>query len=197
MIVIKLINITNDPSLIKFPHQWERAGSWSRVMISDKNHRDHLVNKDNLFTINHLGVENTEDYVEACALDQGQSRLEYKIRNNVTYDTYAYEDPINDNKTHKVISYYHINYSSILWGLVDDMSVAVVYCHHVMNPFEKEQLNYQPSIGIEIQSEARFGSDDFESNPSRVADFYDWLSSKIDPAYISNRGSVCNRQSDD
>ena len=193
MIILKSISISKNPNLTSFPHECERLESWSRVMISDKNHRDHLVNYNNLFTINHLGVNNTEDYIQACALDQGQSRLEYSTRNKYVFGSGSEENSNYLSKSHKVIAYYHINYSSTLWGLVDDMSIAIIYCHSVSELHYGYSLESEPSIGIEIQSEARIGEDDFESNPSRIADFYQWLSSKIDKAYISNRGSVCKR----
>lgn len=183
--IIKSINIAKDPVIKEFPETCEPEGGCARVMIYGFNHRDNKVDTNNLFTINHLGVHNTEDIVKGCIDDQSQGRIEYV---NGTSDT---------NTTTKSSIFYHVNYSSIFWGFVDDMSIQITTC----DPEDSKLSWYQDletsshryadvTVGVQIQSQLRLGSSDFGVNPKRIAKMYKCLNKNIPDNYISDRGAI-------
>lgn len=165
-ILIKLVNFGKNPHLTKFPSDCLPKNGCSRVMIFNENHRDGKVEASDIFTINHIGVNNTIDIVKGCIDRQSQSRIESITRTPTG-------------------SFFHINIASIFWGFVDDMSVEIIQC------YESSENNNEPPLAIQIQSQQRIGSRDLGVNPSRVANFYDCLETETPTMYISDRGNPC------
>jgi len=108
--------------------------------------------------------------------------------------------PMANYNTYTDSRFYHINYSSIFWGLVDDMVIQVQICNPASNTQNNIlKSNYDSGPGdpieqrfaIQIQSQLRIGSSDMGVNQERVARFYKCLNSNIDERSISDRGSLC------
>lgn len=160
-IFIKVINLINNPILREFPLECEPENGCARIMISGDHHRSSQVNFTNLFTINHLGVNNTNDIIRSCVDKQSQSRIEYT------------------GTTSTSPSFFHVNFASIFWGFVDDMTIEVIPCvtfgeADSLHPGEEHMMkdNIQPALAIQVQSQLRLGKSDFGVNPYRIANFY-------------------------
>ena len=160
-------------------------------MIFTDNHRADKVNPDHLFTINQFGVQNTEDIIKDCAKEQGQSRIEYSSTEVKNLNNNNYQNTSEDKLSARVQSFFHINFSSSFWGFVDDMSIGILDWQQFKNNQTFDINDNVPSaIGVQIQSQLRVGEYDFDVNPTRVADFYECLSSRIDKSFISDKGSI-------
>ena len=145
-ILIKVINLFNSPTVYVFPERCLPKSGCARIMVWDDDHRASSISENNRFTIQHIGLTNTQDFINQCIDRQSQSRLQNK---NIS----------------ETSSFYHINFSSFLWGLVDDMFIDVIPCTESSGGLQVT------SLGLNIQSQVRLGSGDFGVNPGRIASF--------------------------
>ena len=148
----------NNPRLREFPLECEPENGCARIMISGEHHR---ITQVDLFTINHLGVNNTNDIIRNCVDKQSQSRIEYTGSTNASP------------------SFLHVNFASIFWGFIDDMTIEVIPCAYFDKVNSKTlgdnstvMDNIQPALAIQVQSQLRLGKSDFGVNPQRIANFY-------------------------
>ena len=64
-VIIKFVNFAKSPSLTSFPDgPCEPSEGCARVMVFENNHRDNKVDPNNLFTVTHIGVNNTNDFIK-------------------------------------------------------------------------------------------------------------------------------------
>jgi len=164
-ILIKIINIAKNPSITKFPEKCNPPTGCARVMVFDENHRDTRVKQNNIFSIQHIGVGNTDDLIKSCIDKQSQSRLQKVIHKD-------------DG------SLFHINTASLFWGFVDDIFIETIPCT------KSSGGPQETSLGINIQSQLRFGGSDFGVNPRRIANFLACLNRQIPTNHIGNRGNA-------
>ena len=171
-ILIKIINLVRDPNIKKFPNHCIPDKGCANVKVQGENHRDYEVDSSNLYTVNLLGVNNINDVINICVADQAQGRIEHS------------------GETSQSPSLYHVNYSSIFWGFVDDMIIEII----IWAPRQLEITNTENSnvraLAVQVQSQLRMGSSDFGINPKRVANFYQCLNDNIPNPYKSGYGSL-------
>ena len=165
-IILKVISLANKPNITSFPKKWEPSGGCSRVMVWEDNHRDSKVNPNNVFTIVRIGVSNTKDLIFSWIDKQTQAFLEFSDKN-------------------KSKGFFHVNFSSIFFGFIDDMFIEVIPCTETSGGAQ------EISLALNIQSQSRIGSTDFGTNPRRISEFLEWMSNQLPDMYIANRNDAC------
>lgn len=165
-VLLKIITIFKAPTVTSMPSRCENNGC-AKIMVFRENHRDENVNTKHLFSIKHIGIQNTNDLILSWVDKQTQARIEYT--------------EISLEKR----SFFHVNYASIFFGFVDDMFIEAIPCT------ESSGGAQEISFALNIQSQSRIGNNDFGVNPSRIAGFLEWMSGQVPDNHIAHRHNAC------
>lgn len=176
LLTVGVSNIWIERDIVQFPNTCYPQPGCARV-ARDFNHRDNLVDKNDVITFSGLKMENVRVALVECIQTEFSGTI---VFNNNPIDSKENTGLNSNEATRSNNILIHAFYSSYFFGFVDDMLLQVVDCNQD-----------GAKISVEVQSVLRIGVGDLEVNPRRVANMYSCLAGSFDKKHVASSGKVC------